>query len=270
MKKLSEVVSTKIDTTREPVTCPYCGKKLYYYVLVRNGEEIPLPGAELCDCEESKRIVREETEAMLQELRRKEELETIEHLFKQSNLGVRFTKRTFEAFDRSKNPKAFDIAYDYAVNFPNYYEEGRGLIFTGPCGTGKTHLAAAIANYLIREHKASVIFGTFSRLLESMRRAYSSDEDIENISYQLGNVKLLIIDDLGKEKLTDWVLETAYEIINTRYENMKPVIITTNFSLKQLEERLNQGNNYIGEALVSRLIEMCNIVLMQGEDYRKQ
>lgn len=251
--------------------CPYCGKKLYYYVLVKGDSVVPIP-AELCNCEESRRQLEKEKKEMLDEIRKKEEIETIEYLFKQSNLGERFLKRTFESFDRFRNPKAYDTAYDYAVNFDRYYKDGKGLIFVGPCGTGKTHLAASIANYLIRERYVSVIFGTFSKLLERLRSCYDAEDntDYENIMYQLENVKLLIIDDFGKEKLTDWVLEKAYDVVNARYENMKPIVVTTNFRLKQLEERLNTGGNFIGEALVSRLIEMCDVVIMSGGDYRKQ
>ena len=82
---------------------------------------------------------------------------------------------------------------------------------------------------------------------------------------------LLIIDDLGKEKLSEWVLEKLFQIVNTRYENMLPIIITTNYSENEIIKRLSFNNDGIAaESLVSRLNEVCLEVNMNFSDYRKR
>lgn len=146
-------------------------------------------------------------------------------------------------------------AEKFAKAFPN---NGKGLIFHGTVGTGKTHLSAAIANYVIENHKVPVIFKSYAALLDDIRRNYDDDKmEIDRIC----NTPLLVIDDLGQEKQTDWQEETTFKIINSRYESMSPVVVTTNQTIMGLRDN-------IGEAVFSRLWEMCEWIKMNGQDYR--
>ncbi len=191
--------------------------------------------------------------------------EKIEKLFKMSRMGQRFRDRTFDNFKVTKDTqKAFKTSLEYANNFNEFRKTGVGLFFTGPVGTGKTHLAASIAQHLINE-LTPVIFGNVTTLLGRIRETYSSgsQESEHEIMDSLINADLLIIDDLGKEQTTDWVLEKLYTIINARYEDCKPLIVTTNLSVNDLEDK-------IGDAAVSRIIEMCDGVWMGGIDFRKK
>jgi len=193
----------------------------------------------------------------------------IERLFDQSRLGKRFRERTFETFEiRDYNKKALEIALDYAKNFDSHKEKGEGLFITGGYGVGKTHLAAAIANYLISNGIATVIFGNVTTLLGRIRHTYSDGSQYEEqqVMKELYDVDLLIIDDLGKEKPTEWVEEKLYTVINERYENYRPIVVTSNLELEEIEQRLEN----CGGAIVSRIIEMCRGIKIVGPDFRKE
>lgn len=257
------------DENIPPVKCEYCGKLLYYVHPVVAGRQSSIGFYEMCDCEGLKREKAKEEQRYVQELQQKIKLEQVERLFKQSNLGRRFKDRTFENFKPEFNLDAYRIALDYAQNFEEYSQQGLGLIFTGSFGVGKTHLAAAIANYLIVNKSIPVVFGTVSALLGELKKAYDSESvSADRIEKQFCTVDLLIIDDLGKEKPTEWLVEKLYYIINSRYEDYKPLVIRTNLTLDEIEQRLNVAGSLAGSAIVSRLVEMCRIVPMHGQDFR--
>ncbi|AGI38478.1 phage DNA replication protein [Thermoclostridium stercorarium subsp. stercorarium DSM 8532] len=259
------------DPRYEPEPCPYCGRMLKHKAYSLFGR---LFGSHLeqCDCPgavaKRERLYQEQLKRQ-QEEELRQRMRKIERLFDQSRLGKRFRDRTFEAFEiRDYNRKAFEIALDYAQNFGRYKEKGEGLFITGGYGVGKTHLAAAITNYLIQNLKGTVIFGNVTTLLGRLRFAYSDDSEYEEtqILKELYDVDLLVIDDLGKEKPTPWVEEKLYNVINERYENYKPIIVTSNLGVEEIEKRLET----CGGAIVSRIIEMCRGVKIMGADYRKE
>lgn len=251
---------------REPEFCRFCSKVIERIKVGTDRFSIEIPGR--CECEEAqaqhaeqkrKRLVEEEAaEARERQLR-------IDRLHARSLIPSRWKTRTFEHLQVSEtNRVAYENAKEYADAFKR--GDGSGLLFTGSVGTGKTHLSAAIALELL-EREFSVVFGTVTTLLAEIRRTYedekSSDYDVFN---RMAKCDLLIIDDLGKEKVTEWVDQTIYEIINTRYENNKALIITTNMSLTTLRSKYTNT----GEAVVSRILEMCHGIKMDGPDWRKK
>ena len=140
----------------------------------------------------------------------------------------------------------------------------------GNNGVGKTHLACSIANKLI-ENGTPVIYGTLINLLAELRNSYDIDNNISEMEiiklYE--NVDLLIIDDLGKEKPSEWALEKLFTIINSRYENDLPVIITTNYNQNSIIERLSiNGEIDTAKSIISRLYEMCYLVKIDDIDHR--
>jgi len=259
------------DPRYPPEPCPYCGRMLKYKAYSFEGklfgshlEGCNCPGAEA----ERERFYQEQLKKQREEENRRR-MERIERLFRQSKLGRRFRERTFETFVvREHTRKAFEIALDYAKNFESYKEKGEGLFITGGYGVGKTHLAAAIANYLIQNEIATVIFGNVTTLLGRIRHTYSdgSQYEEEQVMKELYDVDLLIIDDLGKEKPTEWVEEKLYTVINERYENYRPIVVTSNLELEEIEQRLEN----CGGAIVSRIIEMCRGIKIVGPDFRKE
>ena len=173
-----------------------------------------------------------------------------------------FRDRTFEAYKVAPhNQAAFDLARAYPAK-----DSKQSLLFMGAPGTGKTHLAAAIAIEQVAQLK-SVIFGTVPSILGRIKATFSGDGATEaKVKNAIMGCSLLVLDDLGKEKPSEWVEETLYEIINARYVRRLPVIITTNVGLKAVETRYPWN----GEAIVSRLFEMCAGVKVGGDDWRRR
>ena len=130
--------------------------------------------------------------------------------------------------------RCYDTAKTYADSFPQRAEHGEGLYIEGTYGTGKTHLAAAIALQLIG-CGVPVVCKTSGDLLADIKEAFDSGDDTEyEILKAYKTVDLLIVDDLGKEQCTEWSVSTLYSILNDRYEDMKPTIITTNYNADEL------------------------------------
>ncbi len=262
--------------------CPYCNKKLGWKGLINPFDKNRIfswCSIMDCDCEEYKKNKELKRLREAEEKKKQEEAERklayqrrIEKLFEQSNISKRGMRRTFESFNVNKeNEKVYTMARKYADNWEKYKEEGTGLIFIGRYGTGKTHLAFAIANSLLIQG-IPVIYETFINLMEKLKESYNNEHlNYYEIIKLYCECDLLIIDDLGKERLSEWVLEKLFQIVNTRYENMLPIIITTNYTEKELVKRLSYGNDgKTAESLVSRLNEICLEIDTNFQDYRKK
>lgn len=180
------------------------------------------------------------------------------------SIGKRFQNKSFSNFDKSKNQTAYNICLDYARNIEARLEDGKGLFLTGNVGTGKTHLAVAIIDYIARLKKRDriwdIVYVTAVDLLAKIKMGFSEDKAGEIVTdYEESD--LLIIDDLGVEKISDWVHEIFYKIIDHRYNEMKPLIIMSNLSDEEKKAKL-------GERIISRIYEMCKGTKFYGKDYR--
>lgn len=130
------------------------------------------------------------------------------------------------------------------------HPHGLGLLFTGPIGSGKTFLAAAIANTLI-EQGLNVLFLVVPDLLDELRATYDKRSETTELDLldAARTVPILILDDLGAHNYTEWSKNRIYSIINHRLNEQLPTVITTNLSLKEMEE-------YLGDRTTSRILEM--------------
>jgi DNA replication protein DnaC len=182
-----------------------------------------------------------------------------ERLLGKSGLGKRFAGRRFETFNVTADTKE---AYDACVSFcDTFSEDSKGIRLVGNYGCGKTHLTASIIHRLA-EQGIGGVFVVVPELLRAIRRGYNSpNEDSEKLVSLTEEAPLLVLDDLGAEKPSDWVREQLYVIINRRYENMLPTIVTTNCSTQELVDR-------VGQRTVSRLIEMTTPYKITAKDYR--
>jgi DNA replication protein DnaC len=143
-------------------------------------------------------------------------------------------------------------------------EQGRSLRIVGDVGTGKTALAMLVSKAALEAGKTVAIY-SLPRLLSLIREAIEREEGVVGFLERLSLVDLLHIDDVGAENQTDWALEQLYTIVNTRYEEQRSILLTTNLGNEKLTDQL-------GERIVSRLIEMCgdNVVPLYGEDHRRR
>ena len=204
-------------------------------------------------------------------LRKKRNAKLAEKYKKQANLSKRFAKRTFKTWNEENEMQhnAFIKASEYAKNIDKYIKNGTNIIFTGQgsVGTGKTHLACAIANNVLEQ-------GIPVKVISVVALVDELKEFTPAVKKELKTVKVLLIDDLGKENGTLWLCSELYGIINARYENELPTIITTEGNLKDLQDNYKVDiNGKIvdkGLSMISRLTESCFLVVMHGEDYRKK
>ena len=146
----------------------------------------------------------------------------------------------------------------------------RGLLFMGPAGVGKTHLAVAIIRGLIQKGFAG-IFSEFGALLKEIQDSYNpiSKSSEFKVLAPIYQTDVLVLDELGATVPTDWVRDTMYQIINKRYNDNKLTIFTTNYFDEQRSEKEQVLEDRISSRLRSRLHEMCTKVVMDGEDYRR-
>jgi DNA replication protein DnaC len=140
---------------------------------------------------------------------------------------------------------------------------GRGLWFMGPVGTGKTTLAMLVSKAALQEGRSVAVY-SLPRLLNEIRDTHRAERSHIDLLDRLTAVDLLHIDDVGAERTNEWVLEELYSIVNARYEEQRAVVITTN--IQDYDELCAQ----ITERTVSRLTEMCDQLLLSGEDRRME
>lgn len=275
----------------EPVPCEYCGKPRYTSGCFLFGKIVwKFTGPERCDCPEA--VAAHEKEEAEREAKKRAEIEAeadrrmrqrVAQIIGESGMHARFLRRTFDTFQITvDNQRAARVCKMYADTFKEKQpsddtDPGRnGLFITGPKGTGKTHLAAAIANQIMQEG-IGVICMTMIDLLDRIKETYAqrnlweaSEGDVLN-TYK--EVPLLIIDDMGKEPPTEWAVSKIYAIINARYEAYLPTIVTTNYTDSELVRRLtpkDTGDATTADATIDRLREMCSAIVTAGDSWRSR
>ena len=163
-------------------------------------------------------------------------------------------------FQNDKYPESIlsKLARSYVENFST---NSRGLLLYGNVGTGKTFYASCIANALIDKGTRCLVTN-FPKLISTLQGMFN---DRQTYIDSLNSFSLLVIDDLGVERDTEYVNEMVTNVIDSRYRIGKPLIVTTNITKQQLYST----NDIAKERIYSRLIEMCELVEVKGEDKRK-
>lgn len=175
-----------------------------------------------------------------------------------SGLGV-LEDWTFENFDPNVPgvKRAYEVCLAYAENPDGW------LLLTGSFGSGKTHLAAAVANFVAAGHVMFPMFSVVPDLLDYLRAAFAPDQGstYDNRFNEIRNASLLVLDDLGTENATPWATEKLFQIINYRYNQRRPTIITTNRDLDRMDPRI-----------ASRIKDsaICAHIYIDARDYRER
>ena len=168
---------------------------------------------------------------------------------------------TFERCDTSQENAIY--AKRYVEHFSEMMQAGQGLLFWGNVGTGKTFLAGCIANALL-EQKIPVLMTSFPKILNALGGLYSAERNEYLAS--LNRYTLLVIDDMGIERDTQYTLETVYTVIDERYKSGKPFIITTNIQL----DILGNPQDLEHARIYDRIMERCMPVFFGGKNYRSE
>lgn len=212
----------------------------------------------MCKCRaEGERLKKEQ-------MQKEEEMRSIQRAKISSMMDDTFRTACFANYQiRNGNERHLKVAKKYCIEFSKMYERNQGLLFWGTVGTGKSYTAACIANYLL-EANTSVVMTSFVRILQEMQGFDREREEV--FTNKLNSVKLLIIDDLGAERSTDYALEKVYGIIDNRYRAKKPLILTTNLTLQQMQE----ATDIRYARIYDRIFEMCYPMEFSGVSWRKR
>jgi DNA replication protein DnaC len=175
---------------------------------------------------------------------------------------VSFDREPVLSIDRS-NPAVVREVRRYVAAVRERLDAGRGIWFAGQVGTGKTTLAMLVSKAAIEADRTVAIY-SLPRLLGLLRDSYGDDSrfTLNELITRLSEVDLLHVDDVGAEQTSPWVLEQLYTIVNIRYEDGRAVMLTTNLPDDELKAQ-------IGHRTVSRLNEMCHVLLLYGDDQRE-
>lgn len=262
-------------TVSETEKCRYCGEPVVYGHMELMGyvHNVPLE----CPCVTEKRKreraerIRVGREAIRSEMRRR------------AGLSKRAVQQRFRNYRADEGQKeVFQAARQFAKEYIEGKNDGTGLLLIGGVGSGKSHLAAAIINAVVdyiqipdssAENSSDGLFcgllpccnayfvGTVS-LLEQLRASYESDGGARQIMEQCQTAGILVLDDLGAEKPTDWARERLFEIIDRRYNDCSPVVITTNADIKELRLKL-------GDRICDRIRSMCKTYTVTSKSHRQ-
>jgi len=193
----------------------------------------------------------------------KENMERVKRLKSISLMDEKFVDARFCFFETNKyNERNFKLCKRYAEKFEQMEEKSQGLLMWGNVGTGKSFAAACVANYLL-EHYTSVVMTSFVKILEVIQ---SGEEQETKLMTKIAESRLVIFDDLGAERNTDYALEKVYNIIDSRYRSGKPMILTTNLSIEEMKSETDIRYSRIYD----RIFEICYPMQFTGTSWRKK
>jgi DNA replication protein DnaC len=194
------------------------------------------------------------------------------NLLADSRIPSLYSQSTLQTYQPSTGNLSQLRAFNYAHTLVRDYPiVDRGLLFTGSVGVGKTHLAIAILKGLI-EKGISGRFYEYRGLLKEIQSSYNPNTNTTEMEIlaPLFECEVIVLDELGASRPSEWVQDTIGLIINARYNERKLTILTTNYLDEHQSSKDETLGDRIGTRLRSRLYEMCKTVLVEGEDYRRR
>lgn len=228
--------------------CGVCGTKKEC-IFPLNGHYVPC----ICQCEKDE-LAREEAEK-----ERQREIDRVNALAAYSLVDERFRESTFDRFEYSTpdEQRVLRICRNYVEHFDEMLANNAGLIFYGSPGTGKTFAASCIANELMNR-RIPVLVTSIVRLTAGV-----FGDELNELLNRMNTARLLVLDDFGAERNTEFKAEQIFTVIDARYAAKKPMIITTNLTDFKTETDVRRKRVY------DRIFEVCTPIRMDGESRRR-
>jgi DNA replication protein DnaC len=252
-------------STPQQAVCPQCGGTGWKEVGTTGGRRVTR-----CDCVLGNRAQR---------------------LLDRARIPARYEHCEFDSFEpdyAGSNPSLERALLEARKFVAEYPVENNGLLFIGPIGVGKTHLAVSILKELVGSKGVPCLFYDYRELLKQIQNSYNPSEPTTEMQVlrPVFEAEVLVLDELGAVKPTEWVWDTVSHILNTRYNDKRTTLITTNYPDQAAGEAARRSfsqseaaraaardetlGDRIGERMRSRLHEMCRTVEMRGEDFRQK
>lgn len=203
-----------------------------------------------------------------------------ERLLRRARIPRRYDHCSFDSFE------VHDRSHEAALREARQWVElwpvvSHGLLLIGEPGTGKTHIAVALARELIRTKSAQVLFYEQRELLKALQGTFESGAALREseILVPVQEAEVLVLDDLGAGRTTAWARDVMHDVIVQRYNEQRPLVMTTNLRTGEDDPATPKAaaraadaslslRDRLGDALMSRLYEMCKVVNVRGKDYR--
>jgi DNA replication protein DnaC len=252
----------KLELIAGPVAnCEIHGEYLTHHLVRPDGTPL-LRGVHCTKCAELEAKKRNDEEKAREADARQARIEL---KFSQSGIPAAFADRTFENFiaDTDEKRAALDACMRFAANFDRAVNRGTSLIFLGRIGTGKTHLAAAIAQTVLQRNR-TVMYETAYEMVTRLRNSMRHDAKVSgsDLLDTYGTIDLLVIDEFGLQASTDDVKGHLTNVLDKRYRNGKPTVLISNFDTNGFVE-------YVGDRIADRLREIASAVFFPWESGRE-
>lgn len=246
---------TANELHKEVIKCEYCGKEKKYGRLTLFGKTMDISVYD-CDCLSriAERTKYEDN---------KQHLADIYQYFKR-NSDLPKEMKSFADWEHTEYTKSAETCFNTFTTFTDHYQVGaKGLIVYGGAGCGKSHLSIALADTLAKKG-IKVVFRNVPKLFEDIYSTFDdSDMSTSAVLEPIINAQVVVLDDLGAEKPTDFVKTKLYYIINSLYNSGATIIVTTNV------KKVSDLSDIIGFRAYDRLIEVCSLLYNGGQSYRR-
>ena len=230
-----------IETKKDVVTCSMHGR--YTQITYQSGRITKCPD---CERDSEERRIKAENKK-LEEEEEKRKSRRIDELLGNSGIPKRFQNKTFDNYQLDEDNDKQEVVFNRVVAFseefkPSQENSGRCIVMIGDTGTGKSHLACAVASHVIKKYCGTARFTSVSEINRLVRESkgynakYSETEVIE----AFGNYDLLIVDEVGIQSGSDAESRALFDVFNARYQNMKSTIVISNLNQAQVREALGQ------------------------------
>lgn len=256
MQHVSESFPERPGWHEEPGYCPEHGRYRAIYTRIAQrwvGGLCPL-------CLEAER------ERVQQQDRERQQALRVQAALRRSGIPERYLEASFEGFEAvtEQAQRVRERCHRYAATFRERFEVGTNLVLIGGAGTGKTHLACAIARHVMIEHRYQAIYSTVTNAVRQVRRTYDQDSEETEIQVidRLAGVPLLVLDEVGVQSGSDHEHAVLFEVLDRRYADVRPTILVSNLTLEELGQVL-------GERALDRLLEEGAALTCEWPSYRR-